>query len=265
MGKIYTEQENTWAAMISNCRITDIQIGWAQDMFSEELGDDGIPTFAQIVAACKKEGYELWFREPTEGEQKFFDDAIDENIDPPLDYANWKIVGIYDDNDNSGFYGLAIETGEYTRNGVENGVILSTRGTEPILWEQWYLDLVNADLNIINSDVTEQEQVLHGFIDNQFASLLAEKQYSNLATAGHSLGGYLAFSAAAHIAADTNSYAYKIFMQGTNIDGPGVTEENLAEPVNQAIYAEINDRLTHYHYTYVRETLIPIFSNYIVS
>ena len=178
MGKIYTEQENTWAAMISNCRITDIQIGWAQDMFSEELGDDGIPTFAQIVAACKKEGYELWFREPTEGEQKFFDDAIDENIDPPLDYANWKIVGIYDDNDNSGFYGLAIETGEYTTNGVENGVIFSVRGTEPTTSEQKYLDLVNTDLNIINSDVTAQELAMYDFLDNEFAALLEE----NLAT-----------------------------------------------------------------------------------
>ena len=179
MGKIYTEQENTWAAMISNCRITDIQIGWAQDMFSEELGDDGIPTFAQIVAACKKEGYELWFREPTEGEQKFFDDAIDENIDPPLDYANWKIVGIYDDNDNSGFYGLAIETGEYTTNGVENGVIFSVRGTEPTTSEQKYLDLVNTDLNIINSDVTAQELAMYDFLDNEFAALLEENLEAN--------------------------------------------------------------------------------------
>ena len=204
MGNKYTEQENTWAAMISNCRITDIQIGWAQDMFSDELGDDGIPTFAQIVKACNAQNppYELWFRDSTEGEKAFFSRAEKEA------YGNWKIVGIYDDNDNSGMYAVAIETGEYTRNGVENGVILSTRGTEPTTWQQKYLDLANADLNIINSDVTEQEQVLHGFIDNEFAQLLEEKGYSNLATVGHSLGGYLAFSAAAHIATDTNSYAY---------------------------------------------------------
>ena len=37
-----------------------------------------------------------------------------------------------------------IETGEYTTNNVENGVIFSARGTEPVLWKQMYLDLVNS-------------------------------------------------------------------------------------------------------------------------
>ncbi len=149
MSNLYTEQENTWAAMISNCRITDIQIGWARQKFKDELGDDGIPTFAQIVAACKEEGFDLWFRESTEQQQKFFNDAIDEEKDPPLAYSQWKIVGIYDDNDNSGFYAVAIETGEYTKNGVENGIIFSARGTEPTTEEQKFLDLVYTDANII--------------------------------------------------------------------------------------------------------------------
>ena len=263
MGNKYTEQENTWAAMISNCRITDIQIGWAQDMFSDELGDDGIPTFAQIVAACQKENYRLWFRDMTGDEPDFFNKAIDDSINPPLNYANWKIVGIYDDNDNSGFYAVAIETGEYIANSVENGVIFSVRGTEPTTNEQMYLDLVNTDLNIINSDVTAQDLVMYDYLDNEFATLLEQKGYSNLATTGHSLGGYLAFSAAAHIMLQKNSCANAIFMQGTNIDGPGVTEENLE--VNKDIYAKLDPYLTHYHYTYVGSILTPICSNYIVA
>ena len=262
MGNIYTEQENTWAAMISNCRITETQIKWAKEMFSDELGDDGIPTFAQIVKACNVQNppYELWFRESTEGEQEFFNNAIDENIDPPLNYANWKIVGIYDDNENSGFYAVAIETGEYTTNNVENGVIFSARGTEPVLWKQMYLDLVNTDLNIFNSDVTEQELAMYGFLDKEFAALLEEKGYSNLATTGHSLGGYLSFSAAGHIMVK-GEHASEIFMQGTNIDGPGVTEENLE--VNADTYAKLDPYLTHYHYTYIGGLLNPICSNYV--
>jgi len=68
MSKKYTEQENTWAAMISNCKITEIQIGWAREMIRDDLEAAGRgneydpncnPTFAQIVAACKKEEYEL--------------------------------------------------------------------------------------------------------------------------------------------------------------------------------------------------------------
>ena len=243
MGNTYTEEEMMLAAMISNCRITDELLDLTRDEFL--LADDEAPTFYQIVQTCKAQDppYELWFRDSTEGEQEFFDNAATEL------YGNWKIVGIYDDNNNSGFYGLAIETGEYTDNGVENGVIFSARGTEPNTLQQFVLDLVMTDLDIINSELTEQEKVMYGFLDNEFAQLLEEKGYSNLATSGHSLGGYLAFSAAAHMVHE-RGYASQIFMQGTNIDGPGVTEENLADPVNQAIYAEINDKLTHYHYTF---------------
>ena len=272
MSKKYTEQENTWAAMISNCKITEIQIGWAREMIRDDLeaagrGDEYDPncnpTFAQIVAACNEKNYDLWFRDMTGDEPDFFNKAIDDSINPPLNYANWKIVGIYDDNDNSGFYAVAIETGEYTTNHVENGVIFSVRGTEPTTKEQIYLDLVNTDLNIINSDVTAQDLVMYDYLDNEFATLLEQKGYSNLATTGHSLGGYLAFSAAAHIATDEESYAYEIFMQGTNIDGPGVTEENLE--VNKDVYAKLDPYLTHYHYTYVGSILTPICSNYIVA
>ncbi|MBO5082009.1 MAG: hypothetical protein J6C06_05325, partial [Lachnospiraceae bacterium] len=271
MSNKYTEQENTWAAMISNCLITTDQIDWAKQMVRDDLIAQGredeydpnyIPTFAEIVKACNAQNppYDLWFREPTEGEQEFFDNAIDENIDPPLDYANWKIVGIYDDNDNSGFYAVAIETGEYTTNNVENGVIFSVRGTEPTTMEQKYLDLVNTDLNIFNSDVTEQELVMYDFLDNEFATLLEEKGYSNLATTGHSLGGYLSFSAAGHIMV-MGEHASEIFMQGTNIDGPGVTEENLE--ANADTYAKLDPYLTHYHYTYIGGLLTPICSNYV--
>ena len=257
MGNTYTERETMLAAMISNCRITGIQIEWAREMIrnelevagrGEEYDPDYIPTFREIVLACEAQNppYDLWFREHEEGEvnneAKFFEWAKTE------DFGNWKIVSICDDNSNTGFYGLAIETGEYTQNGVENGIIFSTRGTEPTTWEQKYLDLVSTDLDIINSDITEQEKVMYEYLDKEFAQLLEEKGYTNLATAGHSLGGYLAFSAAAHMVY-MRGYASEIFMQGTNIDGPGVTEENLSNPENQVIYAEINDRLTHYHYT----------------
>jgi len=271
MSNLYTEEENTWVAMISNCRITNTQIEWARKSYHDKLKAEGreseydlnyIPTFKEIVLACNAQNppFDLWFRESTEQQQQFFNDAIDEEKDPPLAYSQWKIVGIYDDNDNSGFYAVAIETGEYTSNGVENGIIFSTRGTEPTTKEQYFLDLVYTDANIINSDITAQEVKMYEYLDGEFATLIQQKGYSNLATVGHSLGGYLAFSAAAHIV-NEEGYAADIFMQGTNIDGPGVTEENLE--ANQDIYAKINPYLTHYHYTYIGSLLTPICDKYI--
>ncbi|MBQ8247323.1 MAG: hypothetical protein IJZ42_09340 [Lachnospiraceae bacterium] len=260
MGNTYTERETMLAAMISNCRITEEIILLTRSEFS--LEKDEAPTFRQIVETCEKQKppYDLWFREHEEGdvnnEAKFFEWAKTE------DFGNWKIVGIYDDNENSGFYAVAIETGEYTTNNVENGVIFSARGTEPVLWKQFYLDLVNTDLNIFNSDVTEQELVMYDFLDKEFAALLEETGYSNLATTGHSLGGYLSFSAAGHIMVK-GEYASEIFMQGTNIDGPGVTEENLE--VNADTYAKLDPYLTHYHYTYIGGLLNPICSTYLFA
>ena len=129
MSNLYNEQENKWAAQISNCKITNIQIGWARKKF--DLEDDEAPTFKQIVLACEEENYQLWFREPKKPELEFFEEAKNK------DFGNWKIVGIYDDNDNSGFYAVAIETGEYTTNKVDNGVFFSVRGTEPTTQEQY--------------------------------------------------------------------------------------------------------------------------------
>ena len=63
MSNLYTNEENTRAAQISNCLITETQIGWARDIFN--LKDEEAPTFRQIVEACEqqKPSYNLWFRE----------------------------------------------------------------------------------------------------------------------------------------------------------------------------------------------------------
>ena len=103
---------------------------------------------------------------------------------------------------------------------------------------------------------------MYDFLDNEFAALLEENGDSNLATTGHSLGGYLSFSAAGHIMVK-GEHASEIFMQGTNIDGPGVTEENLE--VNADTYAKLDPYLTHYHYTYIGGLLNPICSNYVFA
>lgn len=134
---------------------------------------------------------------------------------------------------------------------MNNGLILSVRGSEPTA-SQAFMDYVETDANFLNSDITAQEQALYQYIDGELSDLMFEKHYSNLATTGHSLGGYLSFSAAAHMAS-SNPMLYSIFMQGTNIDGPGTTLENLE--ANADVYALIKDKCTHYHYSVVGSIL----------
>ena len=68
MSNKYTEQENTWAAMISNCLITDDQIEWVRKDIYDDLKAQGredeydpnyIPTFKEIVEVCEEKGYNL--------------------------------------------------------------------------------------------------------------------------------------------------------------------------------------------------------------
>ena len=58
MSNLYTEQENTRAAQISNCRITNDQIDWTSEKIRNDLIAQGredeydpnyIPTFKEIV------------------------------------------------------------------------------------------------------------------------------------------------------------------------------------------------------------------------
>ena len=246
----YTEQESAWASQMAYCNINETTYTyvsrWAVD---NGITIEGDPTFEQIVEAYRYLDINLW-NDAKDGES--FVDKYDflENA-ASSEYGSWKIVQVCDQNEENGLYAVAIETGKYTRNGVDNSVILAVRGSE-VVGEQGFLDWLQADANFINSDITEQEKALNEYVNTEFTDLVREKGYTYTAYMGHSLGGYLAIEAAANVAA-VNPYLYNTLLEAISIDGPGVTNENYN--ANKEYYEMIADKCFHYHATAVGSIL----------
>lgn len=128
-------------------------------------------------------------------------------------FANeWTILAAINENKpgSTGLYSCILDTGEAR--------ILANRGSEDMsnmmnFKQDWY----EADLQLLNSEMTKQEASLYKFMEAN-ADLLAEKYW--VAT-GHSLGGALADFAA------TMSAVIGIdnFSGAINFDGPGHSKE----------------------------------------
>lgn len=148
--------------------------------------------------------------------QRFF--SLDENgkikyKDGYEHIANWEILSAVDDKGNTGFAACILDTG--------NARILSCRGSESMenlihLKEDW----VEADLMLLNSEMTKQEGALANYLRDN-AELLSEKPW---VSTGHSLGGALADFAAVMSVELTDCNGNKIGIDnysGTiNFDGP---------------------------------------------
>ena len=86
----YTDQENTWAAQMAYCNITE-------ELLENILIDRGInePTFAQIVQYCDQEKINLWYDGKENSNHDFLMNA------GTAEYGNWNVVGICDTNRTS--------------------------------------------------------------------------------------------------------------------------------------------------------------------
>ena len=148
--------------------------------------------------------------------QRFF--SLDENgkvkyEDGYEHIANWEILSAVDDKGNTGFAACILDTGDAR--------ILACRGSESMedllnLKEDW----VEADLMLLNSEMTKQEGALANYM-RENAALLSERPW---VSTGHSLGGALADFAAVMSVELTDRDGNKIGINnysGTiNFDGP---------------------------------------------
>jgi hypothetical protein len=133
-------------------------------------------------------------------------DLYNQLTDPDSKYNNWKVVNVRDYNDESGFYGLLIETSP-------NNAIVGFRGSES-KGNQFEKDWENTDFKMLNEGVGVEQQKNAAdymqFINDKY-------HYDEYATAGHSLGGNLSFFAAITAPPEMRE---KI-IRALNGDGPG--------------------------------------------
>jgi hypothetical protein len=128
-------------------------------------------------------------------------------------FANdWTILAAVNENnpDGTGLYSCILDTGDAR--------ILANRGSEDMsnmlnFKQDWY----EADLQLLNSEMTKQEAALRRFMEAN-AALLNEKPW---VAAGHSLGGALSdFAAIMSVELGLRNFSGAI-----NFDGPGHSKE----------------------------------------
>lgn len=169
-------------------------------------------------------------------------------VEPNSEYSNWKVVDVKDNNNETGFYGLLIETSP-------NNAIVGFRGSESH-GNQFEKDWINTDFKMINEGVgVEQQRIAAQYM----AEINSKYSYDSYATAGHSLGGNLSFYAA--ITAPPEMRAKII--QALNGDGPGFAGEFLTNPLFAEGIQDMAGKMDHYQWSLVGAILNPVpGSNY---
>ena len=144
--------------------------------------------------------------------------------------ADWEIVSATNQNHEggSGLYAFIIDTGETN--------ILTCRGSEDMKeFRNVEQDWLGADLGLLNSTMTEQEESLRAFMQAN-ADKLTDKPWMST---GHSLGGALAdYAAIMSVEMGLDNYAGTI-----NFDGPGHSKEFI-EKYADAI-AKVSPKMVH--------------------
>ncbi|MCM1102466.1 MAG: DUF2974 domain-containing protein, partial [Acetatifactor muris] len=153
---------------------------------------------------------------------------------------DWKIVGIKDDQDNTGLYAIVIETGE-------DEAIIAFRGSENVTTAQTVKDWVQADFEILYGEMTAQEAVACAYLDEIAGNENFDK-YKKFAVTGHSLGGDLALVSTLYTATDEcpTDMSSRI-VQSVSMDGPGHPQE-FWDQYRDAV-DEMQGVMTHYHWS----------------
>lgn len=176
-------------------------------------------------------------------------DLYDEIKSGDSSYGNWVIKDVNDDNNNTGFYGCLIETGE-------NTAIVGFRGSESggIQFEK---DWVEADFKLLNSTLTTQQSVATEYMDR----INKEFNYAEYATTGHSLGGNLS----AHACITAPDSMRKKIKQCLNADGPGFSKEYLSNPKYAKGIKESAGKMKHLQWSFVGALLTAVAGSLYIS
>ena len=202
---MYTAEELIWATQLAYCNFVadDLQEG---------------KTIRDIVSG-RGEGIYYNYDEnatPTGDKKTMRDETIKfiEAIKNGEICQNWKVISVYDRQDQEGTYGIMIDTGN-------DEAIIAFRGSESVNTEQRIKDWLAADFEIINGTMTDQERAACRYLD-KITNNKAFNKYQNIAVTGHSLGGDLALVSTIYTATDecTTDMASRI-KQSVSMDGPG--------------------------------------------
>lgn len=159
------------------------------------------------------------------------------------DWQNWTIETVCNRNDESGYYGLLIDTGE-------GNAIVASRGSE-FESGQFVRDWISNDVMFFNGDgTTSQEQDAEKFMESIWYKY--GEKYESFTVTGHSLGGHLA----THMAITAPRAMQEKINEVLSIDGPWFSEE-YADKYKEQI-DRMAPKMAHYKYSLVGGLLTPL-------
>lgn len=166
---------------------------------------------------------------------------------------NWKLVAKRDTNNETGFYGCLLDTG--------NGdAIVAFRGSEGMgKYGNDKHDWIDADGGLLTG-YTQQEAEVEAFTKDLVESGVLDN-YNNISATGHSLGGELASHFLVHCAEEYPETCEKI-EKCVNMDGPGHSAK-YNEQHKEAIQ-QVKGKYTHYKWSFVSGSLKPLDEDCVV-
>ena len=158
-------------------------------------------------------------------------------------WKNWKVVDVCNDQDDTGYYGMLIDTGD-------GNAIIGCRGSESYDKQQIVNDWVVADFGLLNSTLTTQQARSQKYMEELWYQY--GDKYDSFSVTGHSLGGNLA----EHMTITAPVAMREKIDHTISFDGPGFSQEYL--DAHRDKIAKATDQMTHYQWSFVGALLLPL-------
>ena len=158
-------------------------------------------------------------------------------------WEDWKVVNVCNDQINTGYYGMLIDTGD-------GNAIIGCRGSESYNLQQIINDWVVADVGLLNNDLTTQQARSEKYMEELWYQY--GDKYDSFSVTGHSLGGNLA----EHMTITAPAAMRSRIDHAISFDGPGFSKEYI--DAHREDIAKASDRISRYQWSWVASLLLPL-------
>ena len=159
------------------------------------------------------------------------------------EWRNWNVVDVCNDQNDTGYYGLLIDTGG-------GNAIIGSRGSESTDLSTGYKDWGEADLGLLDNELTWQQKKAEAYMQKLW--LRYGDEYESFYLTGHSLGGNLV----THMTITAPDDMRDKIEYCISMDGPGFSEEYIK--AHREEIEQVADKIDHYQWSWVSGLLNPL-------
>jgi len=159
------------------------------------------------------------------------------------EWRNWNVVDVCNDQNDTGYYGLLIDTGG-------GNAIIGCRGSESTDLSTGYKDWGEADIGLLDNELTWQQKKAEAYMEKLW--LKYGDEYESFSLTGHSLGGNLA----THMTITAPEGMRDKINHCISMDGPGFSEEYIE--VHREEIEKAAEKIDHYQWSWVSSLLNPL-------